>query len=134
MTDSSWSVGHRTDRAIPDDPVGVDDPRLRDQRDAEGRRDRAVVVVDDRPIPALVGEELSATPSRVVAEHDGDQLCAMVTEWPLGVVEPDQLGVLQTHGTHSGSKKLTTTQLPLRRARSNVVPSPNSPTASGRVG
>ena len=35
------------------------------------------------------------------------------------------------HGTHSGSKKLSTTQLPLRRERSNGVPSSSVPVASG---
>ena len=35
------------------------------------------------------------------------------------------------HGTQSGWKKLSTTQLPLRCERSNGVPSPSLPTASG---
>ena len=58
----SWvprkSAVTRGDDAAAHDAVGVDDPGLGHLGDAEGDGDRAVLVVDDRPVAALAGEEL----------------------------------------------------------------------------
>ena len=68
----------------------------------------------------------------VVAVHDRVQLGALVDRgacWDSS--NSTSAGCSCTHGTHFESKKLSTTQLPLRRDRSNVAPSSSSPIASG---
>ena len=113
------------------DATRVDDPRLRHRGDAERHREVVELGVDLRPVAATLLEELvdlvlaSRARSPSTARRRRNRA---VPGWRRTRPAP---GCSCMHGTHSGSKKLSTTQLPLRRDRSNGVPSSSVPVASG---
>ena len=118
--------GDPGDDAAADDPVGIDDPRLGHLGHAEGRR-RSSRRRRRRPA--------SRRPRRRRTPRRRPRSSSYTTVYELGAVGAERLLLrrrsARARGAPAGTarssdwKKLSTTQSPLRRARSNVEPSAN---------